>query len=196
MLHISVRWRAAQNAEIQMPALGCAELCLQVHCNLIALIETPKMFPFPTPGLVLTSVCTSASSAWSPSDISLLMGFAVFSTPLQPQGSKSTRKDLDGILGRISSWRRWSGVEMGCPGKWWWSPHPKIPPLSSMTVLYQDSSDLSWLWSVTWSPSLWEFLGKLMQIHGRHACKAMNDLNYIKSQPDGLIYSQTPLHLD
>lgn len=87
MLHISVRWRAAQNAEIQMPALGCAELCLQVHCNLIALIETPKMFPFPTPGLVLTSVCTSASSAWSPSDVSLLMGFAVFSTPLQPQGS-------------------------------------------------------------------------------------------------------------
>lgn len=122
-----------------------------------------------------------------------------FPPPSNPRGlyiSKSTRKDLDGILGRISSWRRWSGVEMGCPGKWWWSPHPKIPPLSSMTVLYQDSSDLSWLWSVTWSPSLWEFLGKLMQIHGRHACKAMNDLNYIKSQPDGLIYSQTPLHLD
>lgn len=38
--------------------------------------------------------------------------------------SSCTIDGLDWLSGRISSWKEWLGIRMGCPGWWWWTPQP------------------------------------------------------------------------
>jgi len=44
-------------------------------------------------------------------------------TSNRTRASSCVRGDLDWILGKNSLLKEWSGIAIGCPGKWW-SPHP------------------------------------------------------------------------
>jgi len=47
----------------------------------------------------------------------------IIPTGREAMASRFVRGGLDQILGKISFLKEWSGIGIGCPGRWW-SPHP------------------------------------------------------------------------